>query len=113
RACGFWSDAICVMSSAVRLIGPAWFALTCQKIRPTEKTTPTPAAIQALVVEFKICFPFKSKKNCFTARAEPVRSGRHPSMMDEQRRQGNLRRLSGVLRRLNGHPSISDAAKRP
>jgi hypothetical protein len=44
------------MSSAVRLIGAAWLALTCHTIKPIEKTMPTAAAIHALVVEFKITF---------------------------------------------------------
>src|SRR5438477_9557848 len=98
------------MSSGLRLMAAPRLAFTCHAINPIEKTMPTPAAIQALVVEFKtvflskgrieyqfqlgFCDDFPAKIGTLntvmqTISSVPVRATRRPSMMDEQRPQGN------------------------
>src|SRR5215213_814054 len=54
RICAGWSSAINAMSSADNSTGPAFLALTCQKIKLAENTIATAAAIRAFLVEVKI-----------------------------------------------------------
>jgi hypothetical protein len=42
------------MSSADKFTASAFLALTCQKIKPPQRSSPRAAAIKAFVVEFKI-----------------------------------------------------------
>src|SRR6266498_4454173 len=94
RNCGAWSSAIKVKSSAVRLTASARRAFTCQAMSPIEKATATAAAIQALVVEFKIIsFPLKPTDPAL------IPTVLHLQIRDERRPPDIHGRPAGVLHR--------------
>src|SRR5258708_31107141 len=127
------------MSSGLRLIADPRLAFTCHAINPIEKTMPTPAAIQALVVEFTAKFSFQKGRIelptsvgsfsqgvdgesptrvgtlntvIHTTPSAPIPAARRPSMMDEQRPQGNRLRRFAVVRQSAARLFLSSSRAR-